>query len=74
VVQDSAILYQIEHAEQETPFCACGDLMVPIDTDGQIWLECRTIQSQEGGAVALLMSLFARHDRQLIVDCFDQAA
>jgi hypothetical protein len=68
------VLAQIENAERETPFCACGQPMVPVAREDGIWLECRSLETREGGPIARLLSVLAPHDRQLIVDDVAAAA
>lgn len=59
----------IERAERATPFCECGQPMVPVARDGGIWLECRSLQTAKPGIVGRLAHILAGagHTRHLLV-------
>jgi len=67
---------RMEHAERETPFCACGEPMIAVARAEGIWLECASLESPMAAAFrdcwpALTAS---SHGRRLIVDQIPDAA
>jgi len=66
-------LVELEYAERETRFCGCGDYMTPAADQDGIWLQCRTIENPDGGALARVLAFLAPHDRRLIVSAEDLA-
>jgi hypothetical protein len=69
-------LDRIEHAERETPFCACGEPMVPAGRTDGIWLECASVREPDGSRLRRLMSVLTLpgHTRRLIVELYADAA
>ena len=64
----------VEAAIDQSPFCACGARMTPVDHDGSIWLECTTHDEVPRGLGARISALFFGHDRQLLVVGEEQLA
>jgi hypothetical protein len=60
----------IEDAESHTPFCTCGEPMVPAVRDGALWLECSARRGPHRGLLARLISFdwAVGHDRNLLLD------
>jgi hypothetical protein len=69
-------LDRIEHAERETPFCICGQPMVPAARNDGIWLECCSLPQIDRGLVRRFVStlITTGHIRRLIVEPFADAA
>ncbi len=63
------ILDLIDEAEHESPSCACGARMIPVEREGALWLECAESQEPRKGRVSRLVSLdwLARHTRRVIL-------
>jgi hypothetical protein len=63
------ILHLVREAQRETPTCACGAPMVPVDRDGGLWLECSAPGRPREGLLARLASLdwVAGHRRREIL-------
>jgi hypothetical protein len=76
MIDNWTALDRIEHAERETPFCVCGQQMVPEARPGAIWLECVSLKGPNGSRMGRLLSLLAAggHTRRLIVDLVEDAA
>lgn len=70
------VLDRIEHAERETPFCICGQPMVPAARNNGLWLECSTLTPSGSGLVGRWKSALATsgHYRRLIVESLAEAA
>ena len=70
MINNWTAIERIERAERETPFCACGQPMVPVAHEGGIWLECTALECRSGNAFVRLLSAIVSggHDRQLIVE------
>jgi hypothetical protein len=68
------LLVQIEAAERDTPYCSCGEPMVPVGAGDGIWLECRSLVAPKAGRMAGLLSWLTPHDRQLLVEWVADAA
>jgi hypothetical protein len=76
------VLHLVSDAERETPWCAsCGAVMIPVDHDGGLWLECsdrlnRDDRKREGllGRVASLEEWLFPHSRQVIISAEELAA
>jgi hypothetical protein len=62
----TSLVTLIETAEAATPFCACGKGMVPVEHDGELWLECVEHDTVERGILGRIRSLFG-HDRRLLL-------
>lgn len=69
-------LDRIEHAERETPFCACGEPTVPAARNDGIWLECATFRQPDRSRFERLMDAFTLpgHTRRLVVERYADAA
>jgi hypothetical protein len=70
------VLDSIEHAERETPFCACGQPMSPTAKSDGIWLECVSLAEGDRNRFGRLFSALGAygHDRRHIVDSLAEAA
>jgi hypothetical protein len=70
------ILHLVEDAERETPNCACGDLMIPVDRDGALWLECISSRQPRASRTRRLLSLewLVPHTRRLVLDAEERLA
>jgi hypothetical protein len=51
---------RIERAQNETPFCDCGQPSVPVERDGVIWLSCRS-HTQPSSTLRRLLTLDFGH-------------
>lgn len=69
-------LEQIERAQRQTPFCACGRPTRVIERDGGLWLECPILEPASGRLLARVASLLGpvEHVRTPIVDALPAAA
>jgi hypothetical protein len=67
---NTRIVALIEQAERETPFCDCGEPMVAIAQDRQIWLDCTAQVNLEGGSIRRFLATLGAlgHTRKLIVE------
>jgi hypothetical protein len=67
---------RMEHAERETPFCACGEPMIAVARAEGIWLECASLESPDGSRFSRLLAALtaSSHGRRLIVDQIPDAA
>ncbi len=63
-------LEEIERAQRERPFCACGQPTRPVARDGGVWLECASLQASAGNRLTHLAALRGpfEHTRRPIVD------
>jgi hypothetical protein len=69
----TSLVTLIERAEAETPTCACGGAMLPVERDGALWLECAELSATDRGLAARLRAAFG-HDRVLLLDAEELAA
>ena len=67
---NTRIVALIERAENDTPFCDCGEPMAAMAGNRQIWLRCTSHQIPSGGTFRRLLATLtsAGHTRQLLVD------
>ena len=65
----TTILHLVDDARRETPRCACGAPMIPVDREDGLWLECPARPRAGAGLLARLASLdwLSRHRRRLIL-------
>jgi hypothetical protein len=65
-----AAMFAIERAERETPFCGCGEPTSPVARDGEIWLECVSINEPKGNPITRLIDTIVApaHVRRFIVE------
>lgn len=67
---NTRIVALIERAENDTPFCDCGEPMAAMARNRQIWLRCTSHQIPTGGKLRRRLATLAAvgHTRQLLVD------
>ena len=65
----TTILHLVNDAERQTPRCACGDRMIPVDRDGSLWLECASRRTFDDDLLGRLRAVAwsLGHDRRLIL-------
>jgi hypothetical protein len=71
VMQDQAwVLTLIETAQRATPSCAtCYAPTTPVARDGDLWIECSSIQRERPFLRRLLsLDLPSRHTRRLLLE------
>jgi hypothetical protein len=65
-----------EDAARATPFCDCGDSMVVVEHDHDLWLECAEHDREAGGRLSRLLSgrWLDAHARRLLLHRSELAA
>jgi hypothetical protein len=67
MLDHTAALERIEHAQRETPVCWCGAPTVVVDRHGAIWLRCSSLDRPKG-LVRRLLTLDVGHTDRPILD------
>jgi hypothetical protein len=67
---NTRIVALFERAENETPFCDCGEPMAAMVRDRQLWLDCTAHQQPASGRLRRVLAALAStgHTRRLLVD------
>ncbi len=75
MIDNWKVLDRIERAEQETPFCYCGEPMSPVAKPDGIWIECVSRLNPDESRLGRLRSVLTAggHTSRQIVE-LDQAA
>jgi hypothetical protein len=76
MIDNWSVLDRVEHAERQTPFCACGQPMSPAARPDGIWLECVSLRAPDGSRIGRFLSALAApgHTSRLIVEQVADAA
>ena len=77
MLTNKSAIEAIELAERATPFCSCGEPTSPTGRDGNLYLECISLNEQPtGGPVMRLLRAITApsHVRELILDVDELAA